>query len=228
MVQNESSGYRLAGLCGGLFAVLLFLAVASVNIPHGASDAEITAWFSSTANQRADILSAVFLLFAGLSFLVFTAGLTRRLQAAAGPVLELARNSGLAFVALLFVAGSGVAIGRGALVDGEALPGADVMRAFTQLRYTAMGMFAMPLVAVTIACITYSVLRSGGLPRWFGWLGVPVAIVIAIASGFLVGQLAIPVVLLWAIAGGICLARTSSPLASPTPSTTAAHPVHLS
>ncbi len=221
-VRITRGATRPAALCGVVFAVMLFVAVASVNIPRGATDDEMLAWWASNDNRTADVVSTFALLAAGLTFLVFLSELVRRLsagrtEAESGLAPRLAQQAGTVFVAMIFAAGLGGAVVRGLVVDDEPLPGVDVLRYFAQLRYTAMGAFAMPAAAVVIGATAYLVLRDGVLPRWIGWLSVLCTIAIVVASALFVGQFAIPALLVWAIACSVTLLRspTSRTMDSP-------------
>ncbi len=199
---------RWSAACGVLSAVALFVAVASVNIPREASEAEMLAWWRDGDNRTADVVSTFALLASGLLFLGFLLTLVRRVGDYCSDAARLMQQAGTAFVVMLFVAGGvGGAIVRGLVVDNEPMPGVDLLRFFAQVRYTTMGAFAMPAVAVVIGAACYAALRYGALPRWLGWLGVVCVVVIAAASAAFVGQFAIPAVLVWTIAASVVLAR---------------------
>jgi hypothetical protein len=187
----------------------LFVAVAAVDVPRHASEAEMLAWWRDGDNRTADVLSTFALLASGLFFLGFLVHLVRRVGAYSEDAARLAQHAGTAFVAMLFVGGGvGGAVVRGLVVDDEPMPGADLLRFFAQIRYTAIGTFAMPAAAVVIGAASYAALRHGALPRWLGWLGVVCVVAIAGATAAFVGQLAIPALLVWTIAASVVLARS--------------------
>jgi hypothetical protein len=203
---------RPAAAAGIAFSVALFIAVASLEIPRGASDSEMQKFWQDDANRSAMIGSTAALAAGGLLFLGFLTYLTRRLLAGrseeeAGLAPRLAQNAGLAFVAMMFATGLTGAIARGLVVDDEPVPGSDLLRYFAQIRYTAMGAFAMPAVALVIACTAYVVLRDRVLPRWLGILSVGCVVIIAGACALFVGQLAIPVVMIWVVSCSVVFLR---------------------
>jgi phosphotransferase system glucose/maltose/N-acetylglucosamine-specific IIC component len=203
---------RPAAVAGILFAVAFFVAVASLDVPRGASDTEMQAFWRDAANRTAMITSTVALAAAGLLFLGFLTYLTHRLtagrsEAEAGLAPRLAQHAGVSFVCMVFATGLTGAIARGLVVDNEPVPSSDLLRYFAQIRYTAMGVFAMPAVALVIACTAYVVLRDGVLPRWLGWLSVACVVIIVPICALLVGALAIPVVLVWAISCSVVFLR---------------------
>lgn len=186
--------------------------MASVDHPRGASDADTPAWYPDGANRTADLASRFALLAAGLLFLVFLTYLTHRLAAGrsdaeAGLAPRLTQHAGTLFVAMTFVTGLGNAIVRGLVVDHEPMPSTDLLRYFSQLRYTAMSGFAMPAAAVVIGATAYVILRDGVLPRWLGWLSVGCTVIIAAVCATLSGALSIPVLLLWTITCSVVFVR---------------------
>lgn len=201
------SGRVAAAVCGGLSAVALFVAVASVDVPRNVPDEELVAWFKDGGNRTADVVSTFSLLACGLLFLVFVTALARHVADRASGAARLAQQAGTLFVAFTFATGLGGAIVRGLVVDDEPVPDADVLRFFAQMRYTAMGVYAMPTAALVIACFTWAAFREGALPRWLGWLGVACIVVTAVATGAFVGQFAIPALLVWTLAAAWVLAR---------------------
>ncbi|MBA3745342.1 hypothetical protein [Sporichthya sp.] len=207
------AGQRVAAACGVLSAVALFLAVAAVDVPRHASEQEMLAWWRDGDNRTADVVSTFALLAAGLLFLGFVTALARQVALRTEGTATLIRQAGTLFVAMIFATGLGGAIVRGLVVDDEPVPGVDVLRFFAQLRYTAMGVYAMPAAAVVIGACSYAALYAGALPRWFGWLGVASVVAIIAATAAFLGQFAIPAVLVWTIAGSVVLLR--APTAGP-------------
>lgn len=206
---------RPAALAGFVSCVALFVGVASLDIPRGASDEVMQAFWHDSANRTAMIVSTFALSVAGLSFLGFLAYLVRRLTAGrseteAGIAPRLAQQAGTVYVVMLFATGLTGAIARGLVIDHEPVPNSDLLRYFAQIRYTAAGAFAMPAVAVVIGCTAYAVLRHGVLPRWLGWFSVACTAIITAVCATDMGGLAIPVVLLWTIACSIVFVRHSA------------------
>ncbi len=208
------SGHRWAGVCGIAFAVLLFISVAAVDAPRAATDAELQSWWGSPGNLHLEVLSSFAFLGAGLCFVVFISYLQARLRVVAPASLATAvlGPAGTAFAAMAFVTGAMGALARGQLIDGEPVPGSDLLRYLPQIRYSAMGVYAMPAAGLAIALSSYLVIRYGGLPRWTCWLGVVCVVIIAGAAALYIGQLAIPALLLWAICVAITILRQPLPV----------------
>ena len=135
---TRTAGRRLGALAGLAFTFLFFMGTATLNIPRGASDAKLLAWWADSGNQTTAIVSMYLFIVAGLCFLLFLTKLRSRLLAAeggAGELTSLVVASGAVFVAMLLVAAAsrGV-IGVAVKAPGahESLPGADTLRYLPQ------------------------------------------------------------------------------------------------
>ena len=204
---------KLGALAGLVFAFLFLMGTAVLNIPRGASDRELVAWWSDGTNQLTAVVSMYLFILAGLCFLVFLAKLRSRLLVAeggTGELTSLAVASGAVFVAMLFVA----AASRGAIGfavkspgNNESLPGADTLRYVPQAGYAALGAAGLLAAAVAMATTSWLIMRTAVFGRWLAWLGATAAILVIAANVALVGMLAIPVILVWALATSAALWR---------------------
>jgi len=198
-----------------LGAVALLVAVASVDYPRGVPDAEMVAWWADDGNRAADLASTMALLASGLLYLGFFQQVTRRVAiAGAEGAARLAQQAATLFVAMLFTAGFGGAVTRGIVVDDEPVPGADVLRVVGQLRYTAMGVFAMAAAALAVGCITWAAFRHRAVPPWLAGLGVLMIAGVTAGMTVLLAQFAIPLLIVWTIGCSVVLLREEQP--SPT------------
>jgi hypothetical protein len=185
------------------------MTVATVNVPHDPTDAELLEWWRDSANRMGGTLSSVFAVASAVLFAVVM-NRVRRLPGAAGAPawLAFARSMGAAFTATLLV----TAALRGViahLVDrlDQPLPSLDVLRYSTALNYLMMSLPVMTCLALTVFAVAVVTLRTSALPRWTAYVGVATAVVIlgAVATG--VGAYAIPAALLWSVCLGIALWR---------------------
>jgi hypothetical protein len=199
----------VGAVTGIAFAVLLFLTVAVVDAPRGASDQEVLSWWAGSGNQSSEVASMYFALLAGLSFLVFLGQFCARLRGAEGErgvATSLVFAGGVVFVGLLFIAG----LTRGAIAlavkfGDEPLPGVDVLRLVPEVSYVALGAYGMIVAAFMIAAASWAVLQSGVLARWFGWAGVAASA--ALLSSVVIGPFLIPVLLLWTLGASVAMWR---------------------
>jgi hypothetical protein len=189
------------------------MGTATLNIPRGASDAKLVAWWADSGNQTTAIVSMYLFVVAGLCFLLFLTKLRLRLLAAevgTGELTSLVVASGAVFVAMLLVA----AASRGVIGfavkspgDNESLPGADTLRYLPQTGYAALGIGGLLAAAVAMATTSWLILRTAVFGRWLAWLGAATALVIVVAAAALVGMLAIPAMLIWVLAVSVAMWR---------------------
>jgi hypothetical protein len=189
------------------------MGTATLNIPRGASDAKLVAWWADSGNQTTAIVSMYLFIVAGLCFLLFLAKLRSRLLAAEGGPGELTSlvvATGAVFVAMLLVA----AASRGVIGfavkspgDHESLPGADTLRYLPQTGYAALGIGGLLAAAVAMATTSWLIVRTAVFGRWLAWLGSATALVIVVAAAALVGMVAIPAMLLWVVAVSVAMWR---------------------
>jgi hypothetical protein len=206
-------GSRLGALAGLSFALCFFVAVAMLDIPRGAADAELVAWWSDSGNRITAVVSMYLFVLAGLCFLVFLMKLRSRLLAAEGGTGELTAlvvASGGVFVAMLFVAGAarGV-IGLAVLspAQHERLPGPDTLRYLPQIGYAVTGTGGILAAALTMATASWVIYRTAAFGRWLAWVGCIATIAVVGTTLALSAVLAIPAVLVWALAASVALWR---------------------
>ncbi len=214
--MNRSSplSSTLGALAGVGFALLLFFSVFIVDPLRQATDLELVTWWSDSGKLRDTVISSYMFLLAAPLFLVFLAGLCRRLRSAGDTAADwtgLVFGSGVAFAALLAV----TAMSRGVLAQSirfsdEPIPGPDTLRYATALSQAAFGLGAVPFAAVTIAVASAIVVRTGVLARWLGWLGLVVTAGSLVLMGLLAGGFAIPLIVIWTIAASFLMWRSNN------------------
>ena len=210
---------RLGAAAGVAFVVLLFVSVASVDPQRGVSDQELQAWWADGGNRDGFVVSTYTLLLASPLFLLFVSRLRTRLRAAdAGGWADTVFACGIVATTALGVC----AVLRGVVASSvrfadEPLPGVDTLRFATNLAVTAWDLVIL-IMAVLVAIASILGLATGALPRWLGWLGVPVVLG---CVGLLAVQRApfsIPLLIIWVLATSAQLWRApaGAPVAEPT------------
>jgi hypothetical protein len=200
---------RLGAVAGIAFAILTFLSVAAVDPQRGVSDQELQTWWADDGNRNGFIASMYMLLLACPLFLLFVSRVRARLQAAdVAGWADTAFAGGIVMTAALGVTAvlRGVVAGSVRFGD-EPVPGVDTLRFATELAYNAWDLvilFAATLV--TIVSILALVTRT--LPRWLGWLGVPVAVGSVILLMGRSAPLSIPLIEIWVLAASVHLLRS--------------------
>jgi len=174
---------RAAGIAGVLFAVLLTTALVLVRLAAPADPADVAPFVSEPAKRRLVVLALNLVPFAGIAFLWFIGVVRDRIgQREDRFFATVFLGSGLLFVAMLFVAS---AVTAGFLADAALRPGApqQVSGFGRRIGAVVLHTYAMRMAAVfTISTATIG-LRTGFIPRWLGFLGYAVALVLLLAIG---------------------------------------------
>jgi hypothetical protein len=208
-------------LAGVAFAVFLFLGFASVDPLREATDAELTAWWADTGNQRDIALSMYFVLASCAAFAFFLPGLRTRIAESEGgsaPLATTVYTLGIVFVASL-AAGAVLrgGIGHAARFENEALPSADVLRTMTSLTFVLVSVVAFAAVGLMVATASYAILRTKVAAAWMGWAGVAVAALILVAVVLLIGVWTAPLLQLWTVGVSVEMWRQRKATAASAP-----------
>jgi hypothetical protein len=211
---------RVAALASALFAAALFVTVASVNVPHDASDAELLSWWQQSSHRTSGLVSGLSAVTAAILFAVVL-NYVRSLRAAARAPQWLAftRSMAGAVTALWLVTGAGRAtIPHLVDVMGEPLPAVDVLRFGVALNYVLLGLSGMAALGLAILAVSVVVLSTQALGRWVGYVGAACALVILVAVAAQMGSYATPVAILWALCLAVAIWRQPQD-ATPIPET---------
>jgi hypothetical protein len=206
---SRTSATKVASAASILFAVAFFWTVASVDVPHKASDAKLLDWWQQSSSQLAGIVSQYCAIAAAVLFVVLmnyfktlTAG-TRAVQWTA-----FARSMGLIFSTTLLVSAAlrGV-IGHMVKVGGEPLPGLEVLRYSTALNYNLINSVTMLALGLTILAVSVVILRTAVLAKWFAYVGLTCSAIILLASVAMMGAFTIILSLIWTLCLSIAIWR---------------------
>jgi hypothetical protein len=195
-------------MCGVAFAVLAFLAVASLETPKKAPDQEIIDWWSKSGNQTTAVVSMFLMVGAGIALAIFSSSLRDRLHAAGSELAGAVHALGAASSVLVL----GAAAFRGCIamavkVNGEPLPGVDALRLVPELSRNTLEVACCSLAAFALLT-ALAVFRVAGVPRWLGWASLVLG-VLSLALLPFVGPFVLPLEFIWAIAASVALWRTS-------------------
>jgi hypothetical protein len=208
-LTSSASARKVGAVASALFAVALFMTVASVDVPYRATDAELLHWWQQSGNRMSGLVSGVSAICAAV-LLAVVMNYIRSLSATAKAPqwLAFARSMGAAVTALWLVTGAArAAIGHLVDVMDEPLPGIDVLRFATALNYTLLGLSGMGVLGLTSLAVSVVVLRTDALGRWVGYVGVVCGVVIIAAVAAQYGGFATPVAILWALSLAVAIWR---------------------
>jgi hypothetical protein len=211
--KSTANGSRSAAMVAAgasiLFGVAMFWTVASVDVPHDASDADLLQWWQQSGNRMAGVVSGFFAVCAA-TLLAVVANHVHRLEATrTSPAWRaFARSMSGAFTAAMLVTGvTRSTIGHLVDVMNEPLPSVDVLRYATALNYQALGLAAMGALALTILATSVLALRTGAYARWAAFVGIGCGVLMTGAVGAGYGGFTVPLAILWSF----CLAIAIRP-----------------
>jgi hypothetical protein len=192
-----------------LFAAGFFLTVASVNVPHKASDAKLLDWWQDSGKLNSGIASEFFAIATAVLFVVVI-NYVRTLIADAGMPQwsAFAHSMATVFTSLLLVSAAlrGV-IGHMVQFQDEPLPGIDVLRYSTGLNYTLIGTATMAAFALSVLAVSVVIVRTSVLARWVGFVGLAASGVTLVAVAASFGAFTIPLAILWAVCMSVAMWR---------------------
>ncbi len=166
---------RAAAIAGILFALLLMAAMVLVRVGAPLDSGDTGGWFEDPSRRRLVSLALDLVPFSGVAFLWFIGVVRDRIgQFEDRFFATVFLGSGLLFVGMLFVA---TALAAGLLAGApNEIWGQRVV-------VIVINTYAMRMAAVfTIATSTIG-LRTGFMPRWIGFSGYVIALVLFLAIG---------------------------------------------
>jgi hypothetical protein len=205
--RSSRSTATVAAGAAILFGLSMFLTVASMNVPHDVTDAELLDWWQQASNRTSGVVSGLFAVCAAVLLAVVANHVLHLEATRTSPRWRaFARSMAGAFTAAMLVtAATRSAVGHLVDVMDEPLPGVDVLRYATALNYQVLGLAAMGALALTIVATSGLSLRTHAYGRWAAWVGLACGGVMlaAVAAGY--GGFTVPLAILWSVCLGIAL-----------------------
>jgi hypothetical protein len=177
-------------IAGIVFAVLFVVAASLIDLPSADDSVKKFTDFYNDGGERAQIIISAYLFWlAGVFFIWFLASLRVRLLAVEGEpgrLTSIAFGSGLVFVTLMAVAAATFASVAGDITfGGEDFVSVDGARFLPELGYPILLIGGMFAAIAMIDATSILILRTNVLPRWLGYFGFVVAVVLLAAVIFL-------------------------------------------
>ena len=208
--MGRISWERLAALAGVVF-IVFYVAAFLLGIEVGNSDREILDYYASSSHRAKELIAFFLIAGAALALIVFAAALRsliRRPEQDTSMLGSLALAGGTAQAALI-IAGNAVSRGAGfASMDKDFHLDPNTRRYFEDIGFLLFVSGALAGILLVVA-VSLAALRYGLLPRWLGWTGFAVAVLLPTAIGFL-GFL---IFLAWMLAVSVTLATRRPPTA---------------
>jgi hypothetical protein len=196
---------KVAALASLGFAVTFFWTVASIDVPHKASDSKLLDWWQQGANLNSALASEFFAVSTAILMLVIVNHLV-----ALAPDRDrwagFANSMATVFAATMLISAAlrGVIAHQVKAFD-EPLPPVDVLRYSTGLNYTVIGSVGMTAFALTVIAVSALVLRTHILANWMAYVGFGCGAVVVVAVAAMYGTFTVPIAILWAL----CMAAAS-------------------
>jgi hypothetical protein len=211
-VVPSPAATKVAAVAAAFLGISLFLTVAVINVPHEPSDSELLAWWQSSGNRLAGVVSGMCAIVVAATMQVVMNYLGGLGTAGRSPQwLRFAQSMGGAVTAVWLVTGAARAV-LGHLVDtmNEPLPGVDVLRYSTGFNYTLLGQSGMAVLALCILAVSVVVLRTGVFGRWLAYVGIVCSGVTLAAVIAQFGAFTSPLAILWALCLAVAIWRRTS------------------
>jgi len=204
---RSTTAAKVAVVAAILFGAAMFLTVASVNVPHDASDAKLLEWWQEQSNRTSGVISGLFAVCAAALLAVLMNHVHHLDATRTSPLWRgFAHLMATAFTAaMLITAATRSAIGHLVDVMDEPLPGVDVLRYATALNYQVLGLAAMGALALTILATSVLALRTAAFGRWAAWVGLGCGAIMLAAVGAGYGGFTVPLAILWSVCVGVAV-----------------------
>lgn len=207
---QRTPAVKVATAASLAFGFTFFWTVASIDVPHKASDEKLLRWWQQDANLNSALASEFFAIATAVLLLVVVNHV-----AALAPDRDrwarFASSTATVFAStmLLSAALRGVIAHMVKRFD-EPLPTVDVLRYSTSLNYTVIGSASMTALALTMIAVSGVVLRTHVLASWMAYVGFGCGAGITVAVGALIGGFMVPVAILWAFCMAVAIWRQPS------------------
>ena len=178
---------RAAVVAGLLFAVLMVVGMLLFNTLPAADEAgALDAWFFDEAAFRVRLAGFYIIPLAGVAFIWFMAAMRERSGIRSDRFFDtIFLVSGAVFVAMLFAGLAAIASLLEAPLLGDAFaPTEETIRSGRLLGFAFFNIFAARAAGVFTMVTSGMLLRSKLFPRWVGLLGMGIALVLLLGTGF--------------------------------------------
>jgi len=188
MMDNPSRRLRTpraAAIAGIVFALLLTVVLVLLRLAAQSGQDDPHDWFADTSRYRLVTLAIELVPFAGIAFLWLIGVVRDRIGEREDRFFATVfLGSGLLFVGMLFVAGGVTAGAIAAGAAGRIGAPADSWNLGRRIAAVVMHTYGMRMAAVfTISTATMG-LRTGFIPRWLGFSGFAVAVILLMGVEF--------------------------------------------
>jgi hypothetical protein len=193
---RDSRWARWAPVGGIVFIVLFIVGMVLFSTPDVDNSAErIRAFYDDKGNRTELIICGYLLVLSGIFFLWFLASLRSKLleaEGGTGRLTSIVFASGIVFTAMLMTAAGSFMFVAGEITFADAPVHPEIARVLPDIGFTFLTIAGAFAAIAMIDAASVLIIRTGVFPRWIGWLGFLVAVVLlAAALVFPIGALLI-------------------------------------
>jgi hypothetical protein len=174
-----------APLSGIAFVALFIVGILLYRTPdHDNTAVRILSFYDDKGNRAAIIISGYLLVLAGVFFFWFLSSLRERLLAAEGPpgrLTSIVHASGIVFIAMLMAAAGCFSFVAGEITFADTAVDAEIARVLPDLGWSFLLVGGAFSAIAMIDAVSVLIIRTGVMPRWVGWLGFLVAVVLLLS-----------------------------------------------
>jgi hypothetical protein len=212
-VRDPARDQRWPAIAGIVFVPLFVVGwlVSTGGVPDSdAPLADWVDWMTDSGSGAMALLSAYLLILAAIAFVVFAAGLVRRIRDAQGDgSLTASIVLGLSILGSALLASGGIAVNTGPIqrLFDDSVPDPTDIQVFIQIQSLGFGLALVgsALSVAAIIAIASASLRAT-VPRWFTMIGY-VAAVVMLGSVMFLPMVVFPV---WVLIASILMLRGTS------------------
>lgn len=163
---------------------MLYVGAFMLGIEVGESDQEILDYYGDSGHRTKEIIAFFCIAGAALAFIVFATALRSliaRAEQGVGMLAALAWAGGIACAALIL---AGNAVSRApafAAMDEQFQLEPNTRRLFKDAGFLLFVSGTLAAILLVVA-VSLAALRHAVIPRWLGWVGFPVAVLLPLAS----------------------------------------------
>jgi hypothetical protein len=181
---------RLTALAGGIHSVLFLLSfwLATRTPGANASDAELVAFYTG-GEDRLPVLVGLYLMpFAGIAFIWFADALRvwgrGRIRRRNQFLSTMQFIAGILYVGLLFATSAAYTVTAASVEFGSSQVDPMLARLFPEYGRALFFFFVLRMAAVFAFTTSNLLMKSGILPKWLGWIGIAVGVILLLTPTF--------------------------------------------
>jgi hypothetical protein len=174
-----------APLSGLVFVVLFIVGVLLYKTPdHDIPGFRIVSFYDDKGNRAAIIISGYLLVLSGVFFFWFLSSLRERLLTVEGPpgrLTSIVHASGIVFIAMLMASAACFTFVAGEITFADTGVNPEIARVLPDMGWSfllAGGAFS---AIAMIDAASVLIIRTGVMPRWVGWVGFLVALILLVS-----------------------------------------------